>query len=99
MNEELKRAIKAKNVILFIGAGVSATLELPTWSELISHIAFELEYDPELYKQYGDSLQLAEYYVLEKGRIGELRSWMDVNWVIDKKKIETSKIYEEIVKL
>ena len=99
MNEELKRAIKAKNVILFIGAGVSATLELPTWSELISHIAFELEYDPELYKQYGDSLQLAEYYVLEKGRIGELRSWMDVNWVIDKKKIETSKIYEAIVKL
>lgn len=99
MNEELKKAIKEKNVILFIGAGVSATLKLPTWSELVSHIASEIGYDQELYKQYGDSLQLAEYYVISKGRIGDLRSWMDRNWIIDKARIKASKVYEAIVGL
>lgn len=99
MNKELKKAIKDKNVILFIGAGVSATLNLPTWSQLISHIASEIGYDEELYKQYGDSLQLAEYYVVNKGRIGDLRSWMDRNWTIGKDQIKSSKIYESIVSL
>ena len=99
MLEELRKAIKDKNVILFIGAGVSATLKLPTWSQLISHIASEMGYDEELYTKYGDNLQLAEYYVIKKGRIGNLRSWMDRNWVVDKDTIKASKIYQSIVKL
>ena len=35
MIEEVKRAIKKKNIILFVGAGISATLGLPNWQELI----------------------------------------------------------------
>ncbi len=99
MLEDLRENIKNKNVILFVGAGISATLGLPTWSQLISHIADELDYDANLFKQYGDSLTLAEYYYLEKGRIGELRSWMDQNWNISKDDIKKSKIFETIAKL
>lgn len=99
MIDDLRKAVKNGNLILFVGAGVSASLKLPTWSELISHISEELGYDSELFKQYGDSLLLAEYYQVMKGRIGELRSWMDRNWNIDIDTIKNSKIHENIVKL
>lgn len=99
MKNDLKEAIKKRNAILFVGAGISATLGLPTWSSLISHIATELGYDDRIFKQYGDSLMLAEYYYIKKGRIGELRSWMDRNWDISEEKIRGSKIYEIIAKL
>lgn len=99
MIDDLRRSIKEKNTILFVGAGVSATLGLPTWSQLISQIASELNYDDKLFKQYGDSLILAEYYSINKGRIGELRSWMDRNWDIHPDKIRDSKIYEAIANL
>lgn len=99
MINELKKSLKNEEVILFIGAGIPATLGLPTWSKLIHHIAEELGYDDRLYTQYGDNLQLAEYYTLCKGHIGELRSWMDSNWKIDKEKIKTSEIYRSITDL
>ena len=99
MIEELRTSIKNGNVILFVGAGVSATLGLPNWSQLISHISSELGYDDRIFKLYGDSLALAEFYEINKGHIGELRSWMDTKWNIDPEKIKESAIYEAIVKL
>ena len=99
MIQELKESIKNGNTILFIGAGISATLGLPTWSKLIDKIAADLGYDTEIFKQYGDNLTLAEYYYIKKGRIGELRSWMDQNWNVEEQKIKESSIYESIVNL
>ncbi len=99
MFEELNDSIKEGNVILFVGAGISATLGLPNWAQLISKISSDLGYDERLFKQYGDSLALAEYYEINKGRIGELRSWMDSNWNISIEKIKESKIYKYITKL
>ena len=99
MIEELKTSIKNGNVILFVGAGVSATLGLPNWSQLISHISAELGYDERIFKLYGDSLALAEFYEINKGHIGELRSWMDTKWNIAPEVIKNSAIYEAIVKL
>lgn len=99
MIEELRTSIQKGNVILFVGAGVSATLGLPNWSQLISHIAAELGYDERIFKLYGDSLSLAEFYEINKGHIGELRSWMDTKWNIDPQIIKESAIYETIVKL
>lgn len=87
------------NVILFAGAGVSANLGLPTWSDLIAHVAVELGYDPAVYNTFGNNLSLAEYYTIMKGNIGALRSWMDVNWhsnAIDIKKSELHKLIVEM---
>ena len=88
MINELRSSIKNGNVILFVGAGISATLGLPNWSQLITHISDELGYDERIFKQYGDSLALAEFYEINKGHIGELRSWMDTKWNIDPEKIK-----------
>ncbi|PGX34584.1 Sir2 family NAD-dependent protein deacetylase [Priestia megaterium] len=99
--KDLVKAIRDKKVILFVGAGVSASLGLPTFSQLIDHIAEQLGYDAEIFNQLGngDYLSLAEYYTNEKGSIGELRSWMDVNWHKDSINIEESVIHKKIVDL
>lgn len=63
MYEKIKEQLNNNNLILFVGAGVPATLGIPTWSKLIAKIADELEYDPEIFMQHGDYLALAEYYI------------------------------------
>ena len=99
MDDLLIQAIKDKNVILFVGAGVSANLGLPNWKDLISHMATELGYDPDVYNSLGDNLSLAEYFISEQGAIGELRSWMDREWHKSTIEIEKSDIHRLIVQL
>lgn len=96
MIEQLLSSYKSGNVILFVGAGVSMNLGLPSWSKLIDHIARELDYDPKIYKTFGNDLALAEYYKIEKGSIGSLRSWMDREWHSSSIEIDKSKIHEYI---
>lgn len=97
--QDLIESIKKRNVILFVGGGVSATLGLPSWDHLIEHIAVELNYDKETFKSFGNHLTLAEFYTLSKGSIGELRSWMDINLHNSDITIEESKVYKYIVDL
>ncbi len=80
MNTELLHAHRTNKLMLFVGAGVSANLSLPTWSQLTAHIATELGYDPEIFSTYGTPLALAEFYKKKKGSLGPLRSWMDREW-------------------
>ncbi|MBJ7537769.1 SIR2 family NAD-dependent protein deacylase [Marinomonas transparens] len=94
--DDLVASYRERNVILFVGAGISKNLGLPTWSELIDHVADELGYDPEIYKSFGDSLALAEYYRLKTGSIGPLRSWMDTNWHSANVDLQGSKLHELI---
>ncbi len=94
--EDLLSSYREGNVILFAGAGVSKNLGLPSWSELIDHIAVELGYEPEIYKTFGENLALAEYYRVKKGNIGPLRSWMDTQWHSKDIKVEESDIHELI---
>jgi hypothetical protein len=98
LDDLLIEAIRNKNVILFVGAGVSANLGLPNWKNLISHMATKLGYDPEVYNSLGDNLSLAEYYIRERS-IGELRSWMDREWHNQAIQIEKSDIHRLIVQL
>ncbi len=94
--DDLVASYRERNVILFVGAGVSKNLGLSTWSELIDHIADELGYDPEIYKSFGDSLALAEYYRIKTGSIGPLRSWMDTNWHSANVDLQSSEIHKFI---
>jgi len=94
---DILQAIKERRLILFVGAGVSASLGTPTWQQLIDQMAAELGFDPDLFT--GNYLTLAEYYQLHHGAIGSLRSWMDTNWHVTDDTLRASKIHELIVKL
>ena len=98
-HESLIEAVRNGTVILFAGAGVSKNLGLPEWSKLISHMAEEVGFDPEVFLSLGDYLALAEYYVLCRGSIGSLRSYMDVQWHRNDIKIEDSEIHRLITLL
>lgn len=55
-------------------------LGLPSWRQLVDHMAKELGFDPDIYRTYGADLTLAEFYRITRGQIGPLRSWMDREW-------------------
>lgn len=91
-------AIDTRNTILFVGAGASQDIGLPSWSQLMDEVAQQLGYDPLILAQFGGYLSLAEYYEIERGGIGSLRSWMDVNWHGKEIEVEKSEVHEAIVK-
>lgn len=101
MKSELIDSIKNKDVILFVGAGVSKNLNLPTYSELIDEMARRLDYDPAIFNALGngDYLSLAEYFYLQQGSLGPLRSWMDRQWHSSDIDISKSEIHKLIVEL
>lgn len=96
MEDNLKEDYKEGRLILFVGAGVSANLGLPTWSKLIDHLADELGYDPDVFKIYGNFLVLAEYYRIKNGNIEKLINWMCKEFNGLKIDISVSKIHEFI---
>jgi hypothetical protein len=90
--------IDVENTILFVGAGVSMHLGLPSWQQLIEEIAKQLKYNPRIFKLFGTPLSLAEYYELEHGSIGPLRSWMDQEWHHKGIDVSKSEVHEVIAK-
>jgi hypothetical protein len=91
--------LKERRVILFVGAGVSMNVGLPSFGDLVGHIGEELGFDPDIFLSLGDNLSLAEYYVLERGSLGDLRSWMDTKWHPSTTDISKSEIHNLIVDL
>jgi hypothetical protein len=99
MDEELVEVVRAHDGVLFVGAGVSATLGLPGFQGLVDELAAELGYDTEVFRQLGDYPTLAEFYRLERGGLGELRSRLDVKWNRDDIEIGLSKVHKLIVEM
>jgi len=97
--EDLVEKIRNGQVILFVGSGVSATIGLPTWSELMDYVAESLNIDSDIFKLFGDNLSLTEYYYLKTGSIGPLRSWMDRNWNVSNDVIMNSQVFKYICDL
>ena len=98
--QELVTAIRNRSALLFVGAGVSMNLGIPSWRELSAHIAGKLGMDPAEFAQMGDDQTLAEFYAIQTGSFGPLRSWMDVEWHRDAaEKVRRSDIHRLIVEL
>lgn len=97
--DALKEAVRSKQLILFVGAGVSMSLGLPSWHDLVSKIGTELGFDSDVFQTRGDYLSLAEYYMIKKSSIGALRSWMDREFHPSSIDIGKSEIHRLITKL
>lgn len=94
---ELIAEMKQRRVLLFAGAGLSATLGLPNWSGLIDKMATDLDFDPELFKMLGDFPSLAEYYLLEKPDRAELGDWLRRSWHNSSIDVAASKAHAAIL--
>lgn len=96
--DELATAISRRKAILFVGAGVSMSVGLPSWAAMVQHMAEDLEIPPAALE--GVSYQtLAEFYRLRSGSIGPLRSWMDRHWHVAREEIAKSRLHSLIVEL
>lgn len=58
---QIKKAVEDNNLILFVGAGVSANSNLPNWGELINSFSAELKTAGNDIEQE-DYLKVAQYY-------------------------------------
>ena len=96
---ELLEAVKNKSLILFAGGGISSAIGLPSYESLITHLAQDLGEEADEFMRLGDFRELAEYYILERGSLGPLRSWMDVHWHGADIDISQSRIHRRIVEL
>lgn len=99
MLEPLTESIRARRAMLFVGAGVSRNLGLPSFKELIREMARLLDFNADLFERQGDYRELAEYYNLQKKSLGGLRSWMDRSWHKDESQVDKSPVHRAIVDL
>ena len=99
--DDLALSIQERRAILVVGAGVSMVVGLPSWHALIDHMMDELGLEGERGRD-GPALGhpiLAEYYRLQRGSIGPLRSWMDREWKVSEDRVRDSRIHQLIVSL
>ncbi|WMT92639.1 SIR2 family protein [Pelagibacterium sp. H642] len=98
--EVLADAVRKRKAILFVGAGVSISVGLPSWDFLIEHMIESLDLSPEEVEDNSISHQtLAEYYMVRMGGIGPLRSWMDREWKVSEESVQASRVHQLIVEL
>ena len=99
MLNELADAVKQKNVVLFVGAGLSMGLGLPSFYGLICELAKRLGIDEDIFHQSGSFLTLAEYYSIKSGDLSSLITWLKENWNSPSIDIKTSVQHSLIVDL
>jgi hypothetical protein len=95
----LATAVRTQKALLFVGAGLSAGLGLPTFQQLVGRIGEGLGYDADVFQKLADNYTLAEFYRLKKGTLGELRSSIDREWHrpdIDISRSETHRLIVEL---
>lgn len=99
-HEILATAIERRRAVLFVGAGVSMAVGLPSWQSMIDHLLDDLGLERNVIDgMHGGYQMLAEYYRLKRGGIGPLRSWLDRNWRVDPERIAASELHRMIVEL
>ncbi|WP_026615586.1 SIR2 family NAD-dependent protein deacylase [Ensifer aridi] len=98
--EEIVSALRRRHAVLFVGAGVSMSVGLPSWKTLIDHMVNDLHLDDSVMQDPDVTYQtIAECYRLEHGDIGALCHWMRQNWRVSRDRIEKSDLHKRLVTL
>lgn len=96
---ELASRLASDQVIIFVGAGASKALGLPTYPELMRQIGELLDFDGDLFQGFGDYLTLAEFYYLRRKGLRELQGYLRGNWRRSRAEILKSDVHRAIVAL
>jgi SIR2-like domain len=96
---ELVRKLADKQVIPFVGAGVSMSLGLPSYASLIRQIGEEVGFDGDIFHGLGDYLTLAEYYHLHKKGLDSLQAYLRNSWKRSQKDVMASPVHQALVGL
>ncbi|WP_459618601.1 SIR2 family protein [Bordetella sp. 2513F-2] len=97
---ELADQVARGQVMLFVGAGASMQLGLPSSRDaLVEKFAADLGYEPDDLRQLGDFHALAEYYRIRKGGLDGLRDWMETHWHPGDVDIGRSRVHRLICEL
>ena len=98
--EEIASALKSRHAVLFVGAGVSMSVGLPSWKKLTGHMLKGLRLDASVLDDADVTYQtIAECYRLEHGSLDELCEWMRQNWRVSRERIGRSDLHRLIVGL
>jgi hypothetical protein len=98
--DALAGAIQERHAILFVGAGASMSVGLPSWDMLTDHLLEELGLDRNVIEGMNGGYQmLAEFYRLKKGNIASLRNWLNRNWEVSSERVSQSRLHRLIVDL
>src|SRR5580704_4846577 len=93
-----KRDIDPRDTILFVGAGASKELGLPSWTSLIGEMGKQLGFDPDIFRGFSTNLALAEYYKVEKGSLRGLAKLLDKKWHGPAVSVAASRLHQLIAK-
>ena len=99
MDHALFSAVRDRQAILFVGAGVSMNLGLPSWDELVTEMGRRLKYDSEVFEGLGIKTELAQFYEIRKRSFDTLRKWMNRKWHTSHKRVDRSRVHRAIVNL
>lgn len=99
MKNDIAKKLANDQLILFIGAGVSMSMGLPSYANLIKEIGKQLNFDGDIFHDFGDYLTLAEYYHLERPGFKELQTYLREQWLRTDNEVKASKLHQAIVNL